>query len=176
MVEEKEATVFRARFSLLVEIRSLVATGLRNLNSLLMMEDMEEIIADAIDIGFNAASNCVRQACFCFVEKAINDMEHHRLMDEVIHESFERWTQSEVLTNNLAEEEFKHQSLTERVLELTRSMATKSNFVKSKTKNVVPKEKWTHHPPSPKMNESLDANLFVIAWGRPRKKEFTGKR
>lgn len=52
-------------------------------------------------------------------------MVHHGLINKLIHNSFERWTKSDLLTKNLAEDVYKHSSLKEQGLDCIRSKNAK---------------------------------------------------
>lgn len=69
-------------------------------------------------------------------------MTGHYLNDDFIyHTSFDRWNQSELLANKLAERVCRHLRRTDLELDATSSATTKSKSAESETKTVVPNEK-----------------------------------
>lgn len=115
------------------ELQTLMATNLQNLDGFELqsplMQGAEETLAKAVNMSIRAANTGIKYAFFRFIEIALTDMAHHWSMDEVVHERFERWTQSEALVSRSAEEAFKHRNFTERVPEITNFNVAKEVLV-----------------------------------------------
>lgn len=130
IVEKKRGTTkFYGSFSAREELQSLVATELRSLYCVelkgAMTQGIEETLSKAIDLGFLAVDTGIKSAFFRFIEMAVTDMEQHGLIDKIIHNSLDRWTQSETFVNKLAEEVCRRPTSTTRVMEITNSNKTK---------------------------------------------------
>lgn len=114
-------------------LESLKATTRRNLDSFAiynaMMYRIEKTLAKQIDMNFLAVDTGIRNASYCFVEMALTVLGQQRLSDKVIHSSFDRWNQTNIHANRLAEEVCRHLILKSRVIEITNSDKTKSNLV-----------------------------------------------
>lgn len=89
-------------------------------------------------MGFFAADTGMKHAFIRFVERAINEMLHRELMDNLINSSFERWVQSEVPAIQMAEEVCRHLSLLKQVSNITGTNVVKENVVQNKS-TVEPK-------------------------------------
>lgn len=139
------------------------------------MKEIKDTLGVIVDLGLPAADTGVKHAFFRFIEMALTDMIHHGITDKLIHNSFERWTQSEELMRKLAEEVFEHPDLTERVLEITESSETKANL--DEPKNIV--ESWTQMDlprRRPKIFPHHGVSTFVVSRGKQKSWELTDAR
>lgn len=93
MEQDRKSTAFCGLFSSWLELQLPVATELRNLDSFALkkalMQELKELQAEAIDMGFSVADTGVKNALFSFIKMASTGMVQQRLTDKVIHNSFE---------------------------------------------------------------------------------------
>lgn len=120
VVRDKEITELLGRLSSVAKLKLLVATELRNPESVPVKETKlqgaGESFFEVIDMRFNVAITCFKHDFyFYFIEIAITDITNLGLTEEAIHVSFVTWYLSEKITNMLTEEVCRHPSLTEQV-------------------------------------------------------------
>lgn len=113
-------TTFCSLISSRAALQALVATELQNLNSFAlkdaMMKGIENILATVVKMCFLAAEISIKRTCFSFIQMALTNIVPHRLTDQLIHNSLERWIQAELLTNQMAKEMCKYSSLSKLTL------------------------------------------------------------
>lgn len=68
------------------------------------MKGIEDTLAEVVDPDFLAADTGVKHALFRFTKMVLNNTVYHGLINELIHNSFERWNQSDVFVNKLSED------------------------------------------------------------------------
>lgn len=123
--KDSGTTEFWDSFSSRAELQSVIAKELRDLDCFklkgAMMQRVEKTLAEVEHLGFLPTDTGVKHVFFRLIEMALTNMADNRSMDILIHNSFERWIQLDILVNKLTEEICKHPSLTERVPELTTS-------------------------------------------------------
>lgn len=132
-------TKFGGSFSSRAGLQSLVAPELRNIYIFAlkstMMQGVEQIWTDAAEISFLTAETDLKHSIFRLIKMIVADMTHQGLMNKLNHNSFRRWTQSEVLMNKLTEEVCKHPKETKPVLESIYFITVKRN--PSKDEDIV---------------------------------------
>lgn len=120
-----------------MELRSLVATYLTNLDSFAfkstMMRDVEDTKTDAVQMGFPVAERGVKLKFFFFIKMTVIFMVHHGVKEYFIHENFECLNLSEVLKNELAEKVGKNPSLAKRVSDITIYSKASGNIVQNES-------------------------------------------
>lgn len=62
-----------------------------------MMQSVEKVLAEAVDVGFLFSNTGMEHTFFLFTKIEITDSARHGLKNKIIHNTFERCTQSEVL-------------------------------------------------------------------------------
>lgn len=82
-------------------------------------------------LDFLATETDEKHDFFRVIEMALTNIVNLVLMEKLVHKSFERWTQTELLTNQLAEEVCKNPSLSKRVLETTNINEVKGTLVQN---------------------------------------------
>lgn len=75
------------------------------------MQGFEETLTEAVHMGFLAAVTGLKNAFIYLIEVALTDMVQLGLTDKVFYISSQRWTQSEILVSELAEELCKDSAL-----------------------------------------------------------------
>lgn len=109
-----------------------------------MIQGFEDILVESIKMNFLVADTGVKHSFFYSIEMALINTIHHGQMDKRIHNSLQLWTESEVLTNKLAEEVCKHPRFSRRLLRVTstneveKALVRNESTVKSKTQVELP--------------------------------------
>lgn len=94
-----------------------------------MIQGVKDALAVVVESVFLAGKTGVKHDFFSFIGMALANMVHHGLMDILIHNSFERWQQSEVLVNKLAEGMCRLPHLTDCVLHISSSNEIRKHLV-----------------------------------------------
>lgn len=129
------------------------------------MQGAEETLAETTGMWFNITSTDVKHVFYRFIEMAITDVKHHGLIDEAICKCFEGLTQFKTMRKTWLRKRADIKAWKNGYWN-SPFYRTETNLIEPKT--AVYKEEMDRSSVASDSKPSVDANLSIIRWGKPR--------